>query len=601
MMHYGLQSLSLLFEEIKSKGIENKYYKDDKEKRLIISTAISESVINVITSCFDKQEGYSNLQLFMTDVTKYFAFCGKLLPGNGSKKNLNDFLAFLKDIGNTIKNSMTMISIDIDTALKKFVETNTKKHRMQPGKTDRFSGWFKDLFNEAKKNDQIKSIIALYDIYDKTFTHYFNKYIMQKGPKGRDAYLAKIIDKTKYYSGLMNGKFYPRQFEDEADEEDDIPNLSESDLATEKSSPGKSQSPAKKNGSDLGQKDVEGLPVTKMQENGEIDQELNEEVEFDQIEQPQASPGKIPASNSLPSHLVQNIMMKIITGVGFVLSANHSKRIIDTMAGDDEGGGLSTSDFTKPHVIQILGLMFCLGLGDTKEPLKNRYVGRADPPILGSYIRDFMSKTKNSIGEILTGQGKSWAISFLASFFALMRYDVVIACYSRYLTDRDQESFNKNLHQFHFCEDGDQDYGSVKYEILAKTCEEKLKIPTVGTVARPKGGFTTLRDIVSNVIADTKHDADFWDDIETLDTECSDGQHDKEIIFIIDEVDVLLCEKITETHNMSSVPAIGTRIASLQRTIWKAVQDDYKNDPAKLKKIFDSKLIHDDTLYQESY
>jgi hypothetical protein len=49
------------------------------------------------------------------------------------------------------------------------------------------------------------------------------------------------------------------------------------------------------------------------------------------------------------------------------------------------------------------------------------------------------------------------------------------------------------------------------------------------------------------------------------------------------------------------VPAIGTRIASLQRTIWRAVQDDYKNDPAKLKKIFDSKLIHDDTLYQESY
>jgi hypothetical protein len=421
---------------------------------------------------------------------------------------------------------------------------------------------------------------------------------MQKGPKGRDAYLAKIIDKTKYYSGLMNGKFYPRQFEDEADEEDDIPNLSESDLEPEKSSPGKSQSPAKKPESGIDQIDMKGLSPTQMQEDKEFDHESPVQPEIDQ---PKASPGQIPANEKIPSHLVQNIMMKIITGVGFVLSANHSKRIIDTMAGDDEGGGLSTSDFTKPHVIQILGLMFCLGLGDTKEPLKNRYVGKSDPPILGSYIRDFMSKTKNSIGEILTGQGKSWAISFLASFFALMRYDVVIACYSRYLTDRDQESFNKNLHQFHFCEDGDQDYGSVKYEILAKTCEEKLKIPTIGTVARPKGGFTTLRDIVSNVIMDTKHDADFWSDIETLDTECADGQHDKEIIFIIDEVDVLLCEKITETHNMSSVPAIGTRIASLQRTIWRAVQEDYKNDPAKLKKIFDSKLIHDDNLYQEDY
>ncbi|CAF4189290.1 unnamed protein product, partial [Rotaria sordida] len=56
----------------------------------------------------------------------------------------------------------------------------------------------------------------------------------------------------------------------------------------------------------------------------------------------------------------------------------------------------------------------------------------------------------NHLAEILTGQGKSWALALLAGYFSLNGYQVTVACYSDYLSQRDEKDFRKNLDAFQF-------------------------------------------------------------------------------------------------------------------------------------------------------
>lgn len=74
----------------------------------------------------------------------------------------------------------------------------------------------------------------------------------------------------------------------------------------------------------------------------------------------------------------------------------------------------------KPHPAQVISIFRMLGVGDDKEQL-----------------------TKNLI-EIKTGEGKSVTLAAASCVFALLGYDVSCACYSEYLSQRDERAF-KNL------------------------------------------------------------------------------------------------------------------------------------------------------------
>jgi len=84
----------------------------------------------------------------------------------------------------------------------------------------------------------------------------------------------------------------------------------------------------------------------------------------------------------------------------------------------DNNDKVSLDYFLKPHCVQILGILKLLAI-DTESDIQNH------------------------IAEILTGQGKSWALAMIAVLFALTGEEVVIACYSENLTSRDQKSMER--------------------------------------------------------------------------------------------------------------------------------------------------------------
>ena len=84
---------------------------------------------------------------------------------------------------------------------------------------------------------------------------------------------------------------------------------------------------------------------------------------------------------------------------------------------------------------------------------------------------------------------------------------------------------------------------------------------------------------MTDVLEDTDN-GDYWNAIDK-DHEGSE----RESIFIIDEVDVLLCDKITKTHNMSSAPCVNM-VAQLQKDIYRYVLNDEDWDPSEPKRKF---------------
>ncbi|CAF3587851.1 unnamed protein product, partial [Rotaria sp. Silwood2] len=81
----------------------------------------------------------------------------------------------------------------------------------------------------------------------------------------------------------------------------------------------------------------------------------------------------------------------------------------------------------QPHCIQILGVFLLLEID-----------GEAD------------SIRSNHLAEVLIGQGKSWTLALLAGFFSLSNYQVTVACYSDYLSQRDEKDFKYYLAPFKF-------------------------------------------------------------------------------------------------------------------------------------------------------
>jgi hypothetical protein len=77
---------------------------------------------------------------------------------------------------------------------------------------------------------------------------------------------------------------------------------------------------------------------------------------------------------------------------------------------------LTQNSLYSPHIMQILTILKLLAL-DREEPIADHLI------------------------QVGTGEGKSIVLGGLAAFLAYLGYDVTVACYNSYLSDRDEELF----------------------------------------------------------------------------------------------------------------------------------------------------------------
>jgi preprotein translocase subunit SecA len=97
----------------------------------------------------------------------------------------------------------------------------------------------------------------------------------------------------------------------------------------------------------------------------------------------------------------------------------------------------------------------------------------------------FKEEILNHLVDIKTGEGKSITLAITAATLALLKFDVYVACYSQYLTDRDYRQF--------------------KEFFAALGIENNINYGTFNTLAEKvinKEG--DLRDIVNNVVTNKK-------------------------------------------------------------------------------------------------
>lgn len=96
-----------------------------------------------------------------------------------------------------------------------------------------------------------------------------------------------------------------------------------------------------------------------------------------------------------------------------------------------------------PHMSQIVAILILVGAVKSSSALKNQLV------------------------QVLTGEGKSIVLAGVCCYFALKKYKVYCACYSEYLSQRDQKAFNELFYILNV-------ETEISYGIFNKHCEEVL-------------------------------------------------------------------------------------------------------------------------------
>lgn len=98
----------------------------------------------------------------------------------------------------------------------------------------------------------------------------------------------------------------------------------------------------------------------------------------------------------------------------------------------------------RPHEIQVVALLLLLGIvRDKKELLANR------------------------MAEVGTGEGKSVVLATLCTYLALVGFNVRCACYSQYLSERDEATFKRLFEYLDIAT-------KIKYGTFNAICEEIL-------------------------------------------------------------------------------------------------------------------------------
>jgi hypothetical protein len=239
---------------------------------------------------------------------------------------------------------------------------------------------------------------------------------------------------------------------------------------------------------------------------------------------------------------------EILAGLAIVFSLTNS----DFLEKNSTGEYVPKKEFNEeyllqPHCIQILGVLMILDINGQSQSL---------PP--------------NHFAEILTGQGKSWALALLAGYFSLNGYRVTVACYSDYLSQRDKKDFQKNFDAFRFPNE-------VEYKTFETMCDEKLTYKN-----------KNLRDIILDIISGK--------DLSPL--KRKENEQSNQSILLVDEVDIFFSKNFGEVYRAAvSIP--NSNIETIQKEIWQQIIVEKNRDKTKLFDCINekfSKVINDDQM-----
>lgn len=197
-------------------------------------------------------------------------------------------------------------------------------------------------------------------------------------------------------------------------------------------------------------------------------------------------------------------ILTLLAGLSWMLTVKASEM-------DDENGRFNSKFKTvelRPHVIQILGCIKLLNI----DKLSNQNMMK---------ICEWLPRIPKQIGQILTGQGKSWQISLLSMIYALFDYDVIVACYSEYLSSRDASDFKK-------------------YFSMMQEKAEKVKFKTLEALASDQfdGNQRAPNEQVRSVVEQVIYQGEYVG-------ACSDAPpNNGKQILIVDEVDTLISSEL---------------------------------------------------------
>jgi hypothetical protein len=126
---------------------------------------------------------------------------------------------------------------------------------------------------------------------------------------------------------------------------------------------------------------------------------------------------------------------------------------VSSMSDDfDQATNDSKKYLTQPHPGQIFAIIRLLGLD---SPQKKSAGKKSNSGGLWQGILEYLSPpepvplvVENHLAEIKTGEGKSIVLAVTSIVLALLGFSVDVACYSKYLTERDFQSFQSLFAEF---------------------------------------------------------------------------------------------------------------------------------------------------------
>jgi len=177
----------------------------------------------------------------------------------------------------------------------------------------------------------------------------------------------------------------------------------------------------------------------------------------------------------------------------------------------------------RPHAVQVLSIFMVLNFHHQDENKK---------------------KLLNHLVQIKTGEGKSVILGVLSTFFALFGINIYVACYSKYLSDRDLNYFS-DIFQCLGISD------KIKYGTFNNLCENLLKIKL------------DIRACVENFAKNGI--------ISNLDSNSNECRN----ILLIDEVDVFFSKEFNGNIYIPSIRLTDPTISSLIDKLWNEKNNNF--------------------------
>lgn len=134
---------------------------------------------------------------------------------------------------------------------------------------------------------------------------------------------------------------------------------------------------------------------------------------------------------------------------------------------DDEAKKLDEKnlmELKQPHAAQVVSIFRIFGIGYSKFNLPPESMKKKFKKLIGLKSNPLIV---NNLVQILTGEGKSITLATVGSVFAILGFDVSIACYSEYLSQRDFEDFEAMFTLLGIID-------NVVYDTFNSLCERQL-------------------------------------------------------------------------------------------------------------------------------